>query len=95
VPRDSHVIVRYDDLVSDPEGTVRKIYDRFGFRIGPAFERILREESARARRYSSRHDYDSNENGLSRRQILDAYADIFERFGFETKASATVPSSRS
>ncbi len=94
-PRDSHMIVKYDDLVHDPEGTVREIYGRFGFRIGPAFERTLREESARARRYSSRHDYCSEENGLSRRQILDTYQDIFERFGFEPKASEASPSNRS
>ncbi len=95
VPRDRHAIVRYDDLVNDPEGTVREIYHRFGFRIGPAFERILREEAARARRYSSRHDYCSEENGLSRRQILETYRDIFERFGFETEAAEVVSANRS
>ena len=85
-PTENQIVVKYDDLVSDPEKTLREIYGRFGVGIGPAFARVLQEESARARRYSSRHDYSPEENGLSRQQILDTYQDIFERFGFDTKA---------
>ena len=92
-PAENHIIVKYDDLVSAPDKTIREIYGRFGFEIGPDFERVLQEESARARSYSSRHDYSPEENGLSRQQILDAYRDIFERFGFDTKAPSESPSS--
>jgi hypothetical protein len=83
-PAGSHVVVKYDDLVNAPEQTIREIYDRFGFDIGPAFKQVLQEESARARRYRSRHDYSPEESGLSRQMILDTYQDIFERFGFDT-----------
>ncbi len=83
-PAGSHAIVKYDDLVSAPEQTVREIYGRFGFEIGEAFEEVLQEESDRARRYSSRHEYSPEEGGLSRGQIHDTYRDIFERFGFDT-----------
>jgi hypothetical protein len=82
-PAESHVIVKYDDLVRAPEETVRKIYDRFGFDLGPAFEKVLQEEANRARRYKSRHDYSPEASGLTRQQILDTYPDIFERFGFD------------
>jgi hypothetical protein len=84
-PAESQIVIKYDDLVSDPENTLREIYGRFGFEIGPAFERVLQEESARARRYTSRHDYSPEETGLTRQQIFDTYQDIFERFGFEGK----------
>ncbi len=80
----SHIIIKYDDLVNAPEKTVREIYSRFGFEIGPAFERVLQEESERARSYSSRHGYSPEEGGLSREQIHETYRDIFERFGFAT-----------
>jgi len=85
-PDDSYVIVKYDDLVGDPEETVRRIYERFGFEICPAFARVLREESAKARRFRSRHRYMLEKLGLSRQQILTAYQDIFEHFGFDTAA---------
>lgn len=90
-PADNYAIVKYDDLVSDPERTVKTVYDRFGFEVGPAFGRVLEEESARARGYRSRHAHSPEENGLTRRQILDTYQDIFERFGFDemTQAEST------
>ena len=86
LPPDRHVIVKYDDLVTAPEQTVREIYNRLGFGIGPAFVRVLQEESNRASSYSSRHAYSLEENGLSRKEILDRYRDIFQRFGFEAGA---------
>lgn len=82
-PAHSYLIVKYDDMVSDPVGTVRAIYSRFGFEISSAYERVLQEEAAKARRYHSRHAYSPEESGLSREQILETYPDVFERFGFD------------
>ena len=87
-PANSYAIVRYDDLVSDPEQTIRTVYDRFGFEVGPAFDRVLQEESAKARGYQSRHAYSLEETGLTRQQILHTFQDVFERFGFDTQAEA-------
>lgn len=84
VPDAQAVVVRYDDLVTDPEATVRTIYDRLGLEIDDDFARVLARETDRARRYASRHDYGLEELGLSREHILSEFADVFERFGFET-----------
>jgi hypothetical protein len=81
-PAESYAVVKYDDLVSDPAGTVRAIYGRFGFEIGPAFRQTLQAESAKARRYSSRHEYSTEDHGLSREQILGAFQGVFRHFGF-------------
>jgi hypothetical protein len=78
------LFVRYDDLVSDPEGTVRRMYRQFGLDVGPAFDSILREETAKARAYRSRHRYDLEELGLTRERIVDELSDVFERYGFPT-----------
>jgi len=86
-PEDRRAIVRYDDLVSDPETTVRRIYERFGFDVGPAFAEVLREESARARGYRSRHRYDLEALGLSRERIVEECREVFERFGFDSGAA--------
>lgn len=88
-PPDSHVIIKYDDLVEDPAGTVRQIYGRFGFDISPDFERVLQEESARSRDYSSRHAYSLEEHGLDRQQVLETYREIFDRFGFPETPGAS------
>ena len=82
-PEDSTIIVRYDDMVRDPEQTVRMIYDRFGFKMAPEFAAVLSAETARSRRYKSRHRYVLHELGLSREMILSEFQSIFDRFGFD------------
>jgi hypothetical protein len=84
IPEDGFLFVRYDDLVADPAGTVAGIYERFGFKMSPAYARVLQEESEKARRYRSRHEYSVQQTGLSREQILATYQDVFDRFGFDT-----------
>ncbi|MEA3407801.1 MAG: sulfotransferase [Chloroflexota bacterium] len=83
--RESYVIVKFDDLVHNARQTVEEIYARFGFELGPAFARVLRAETEKARRYNSGHKYSLQEVGLSREQIVSDYEDIFERFGFDTR----------
>lgn len=84
-PQDSYAIVRYDDLLQDPERTVADIYNRFGLETSPAFDHLLREEATKARVYRSKHRYSLKRLRLSRRQIMEEFADIFERFDFDMR----------
>jgi hypothetical protein len=92
VPPHQYMVVKYDDLVADPERTVTEIYRHFGFEMTPAFARVLHEEAERARAFQSRHDYSLEEVGLERQEILDRCGDIFERFGFDTQEQIGHPS---
>lgn len=83
-PQDSYIVVKYDDLVGDPEPVIGAIYRRFGFEISPAFAQVLREEAEKARDYRSRHNYSLRQMGLTREQIIAEYRDVFDRFGFDT-----------
>ena len=71
-------------MIRAPEATVTEIYRRFGFDLSPAFAEQLRDVTARAGSYESRHRYDLESLGLSRDGILEEFADIFERFDFDT-----------
>jgi hypothetical protein len=81
-PPDSYIIVRYDDLVRDPEQTIIDIYHRFGFDISPEFAQQLKQEAEKARRFQSTHVYSLEEFGTTREQLVEEFDDIFERFGF-------------
>jgi hypothetical protein len=97
-PQDRAIIVRYDDLVDDPAGTVSRIYERFGFEIDPAYAEILQVQAERARTYRSRHRYSLEGTGLTREEIVAEFQDVFDRFGFptgETDAPAPAPAARS
>ncbi|NIV31747.1 MAG: hypothetical protein GWN58_20355, partial [Anaerolineae bacterium] len=86
-PQENYIIVRYDDLVADPAGTVSRIYDHFGFEIGPTYAQILQAETERARGYRSRHAYSLEGTGLTREGIVSQFRDVFDRFRFSTGES--------
>ena len=85
-PQDNYIVVRYDDLVADPAGTVARIYDHFGFEIGPTYAQTLQAEAERARGYRSRHAYSLDGTGLTQEGIVSQFQDVFDRFGFPTGA---------
>jgi hypothetical protein len=87
-PEDRYILIRYDDLVADPQATVTSIYQRFGFDLSPAYTQVLQAETQRARRYHSRHHYTLDSVGLTRQRILAEFADIFDRFDFDTGEAA-------
>jgi hypothetical protein len=77
-------VVRYDDLVTDPEASVRRIYQELELEVTAELAAVLRRAAAGARRYHSRHDYSLEELGLTRERVVAELSDVFDRFGFDT-----------
>ncbi len=84
LPPEQLIEVAYEDLVSDPKGTVCRIYEHFGLELTPAFAAELDAAAARAASYSSPHRYDLGAMGLSREWIHERLTDVFARRGFAT-----------
>jgi len=76
----SWTIVRYDDLVADPRGTVAAIYERFGLELSPQYEAVLRGESERARSHRGENHYDLADVGLDQEKIRDIYGDVLAAY---------------
>jgi hypothetical protein len=71
------------DVVQDPIGTIRKIYERFGFAFSAAHEeRIQRflSESRSAQRLGQ-HRHDPSEFGITAAEVHSRLADYYTRFG--------------
>ena len=83
-----HVVVYYDDLVRDPEKTVRHIYRRLNLPIEAAFEQVLRQECTRVSHHKSRHKYDLAGTGMSRDELCRQFKETFECFGFRDKQAS-------
>jgi len=81
----TYAVVNYENLVSEPERTVREVYQRLQLPLSEDFANILHQESEGARRYRSQHRYDLASLGLDHAAIVAEFADIFERFGFSTE----------
>lgn len=82
-PEKSRTFVNFHELVANPEKIVREIYEHFGLDVSPEFAEILAEETEKSRKHKSKHDYSLESVGFTRQQILSAYDDVFEQWGFD------------
>jgi len=87
-PSENHLILPYKKLIGDPIAEAKKFYAQFGYdykhEIDEAFTEGIKATEARL----SDHDYSYEEMGFTREQIIETYADIFERFGFDKREPA-------
>ena len=89
-PSANHLVLSYDDLIEEPIGVVQKFYAQFGYQTYPSLTDDLNYgiELTKARR--SDHRYSFEEMGFTRERLVETYADIFERFGFDKREPVTV-----
>jgi hypothetical protein len=84
-PSPRYLILNYDDLIQRPEYVIRSFYEQFGYPDKPGLDRIVDEAVKETLAFRSDHVYSYAEMGFSREQIVELYADIFERFGFDRR----------
>ena len=84
-PSPRFLILNYDDLIQRPEQVIRSFYEQFGYPDKPGIDRIVDEAVKETLSFNSDHIYSYEEMGFTREQIVEIYADIFERFGFDKR----------
>ena len=76
-------------MINRPEEMIRSFYGQFGYPEDPALPRIVAQAVTEIRSHKSGHAYSYDEMGFTREEIVAAYQDIFDRFGFATKHERT------
>ncbi len=84
LPQDQAIVVKFDDLVGDAEGTILRIYKQFGFSITEDFQSQIKQESKKARNHKSQHLYSLSEMGVSQQEMMDRFGHVIDEFGFTT-----------
>ena len=84
-PSPNHLILGYDELITNPEQVIRSFYEKFTYPDKPGLDKIIAQAVAETEAFQSDHVYAYEEMGFTRQQIIELYADIFERFGFDTR----------
>ncbi|MBL8050826.1 MAG: sulfotransferase [Anaerolineales bacterium] len=84
-PSPRHLVMKYDDLIQRPEMVIRNFYEQFGYPDKPGLPIIIDQAVKETLAFKSDHNYSLEEMGFTREQIIETYADIFERFEFETR----------
>lgn len=76
------VVLRYEDVVSDPVAQVRRVYDGFGLPFSAELEATLRADLARRAAFKSAHNYSLEQFGLTRAYIDERLGDVMDYYGF-------------
>jgi hypothetical protein len=84
---DQVVDVRFEDLTERPCETVFEIYDRLDLGMTAAFEKSLRDECGRTRKYKSHQQHDLSRFGLTESDIYHMIPDVFEQYEFDVTRS--------
>ena len=88
-PSAQHAIVKYEDLIGDPEGIIRNFYRQFGYVEPSNLHEIVRVSITETLSLQSPHLYSYEGMGFTREQIVTYYEDIFTRFGFDKSEYST------
>jgi len=88
-PKNSYMIVKYDDLITTPSQVIKQIYNHFDFKITGETINLLEEEEAKAKHYKSKHVYSLDQFNITREQIISDFSAIFKKFEFSVEDDET------
>ena len=91
-PSPFQLVVRFDDLIGDPEAVIRRFAAQFGYPVHTQLTEIVQQAQEDAIAHRSEHYYDYTEMGFTREQIVSEFEAIFERFDFDRREPVHQPS---
>ena len=80
LPPQRSFIARFDDVLADLEGLVRRIYEQFGLELSDEFLSLVHAEVEHAKRFVPRAKRSLTEVGLERDEVLEMFRDVIDRF---------------
>lgn len=82
--KNTAIILKLEDLVNEPDQSIKLIYKNFGLQISPDFEnrlKIITEESAS---YISPHKHSLQQHGLKLSYIRERYSQVYKSYFAES-----------
>ena len=90
-PSPFQMVIRFDDLIGDPETVIRRFLAQFGYPIADQLTQIVHQAQADAIAHRSNHHYDYTEMDFTREEIVSEFEPIFDRFGFDRREPVQKP----
>ncbi len=82
-PATCEVIV-HEKMMRHLREVICAFYEKFGYRLSPQFDEILRPEDEKQRNFVSRHKTSLEQFNLTREQILADFKEVFDHYKFES-----------
>ena len=85
IPERNLCVVRYEDLINDLEPTMQRVLDFIEIKPTEAFVEEVREQAARQRNYTSRHEHSPQQFGIAPERIRQDLGFVYDAFGLSNK----------
>jgi len=76
----SALILRFEELTSQPDTAINKLYERFGYEVSIEFGKKLKEKNNNSAQYKSSHNHSLDMYGLSKSEIRTRYSKVYKRY---------------
>ncbi len=80
------VNVRFQEPIGDPEGTIRMLWERFGWPVNPNLADVLATASTRQKKWRNKHTYTPAQFGLTESGIYEDFRYVYDEYGFPPPA---------
>ncbi len=87
LPPNRRYFARFDEVLADLEGLVRRIYGQFGLELSSRFLELVHAEVESARRFVPRAKRSLGEVGLNHNEVIETFSDVIARFDLHTNAN--------
>lgn len=74
------LILKYNEIVSEPQETAYKIYDYFGFKMSEQYKEALKNYTSKSRNYKSKHSYSLAQYGYTKEYIYSQLHELMDEF---------------
>ncbi|MFA5953321.1 MAG: sulfotransferase [Candidatus Pacearchaeota archaeon] len=76
-------IVKFEDLISNPEKTIKEVYKKLGIKMTSEYLNLIRNFIKKQKRYQSKNNYNFEELGISEEFIYENLKDVFKEYNFK------------
>lgn len=84
-PTDRFYTIRFNELASDNQGTIEKVYQHFGWPISDALRERHETAGKKGREFKSSHKYTLEEFGLSEEWVQTECKEVIEGYGLQDR----------
>jgi hypothetical protein len=80
MPEEKYIIIGYEELISEPEQTVKRIYDHFKIPLNKDFLKKLKGTLRRSKNYQKNNTKSLQNVGYKKEKIEEEFKEIFELY---------------
>ena len=86
LPENQKIILRFNELVSNPEQIIKKIYKVFNLKMSKYFSHYVHVTGEKSKNFKSKNTFSLSTFSITREEVLEKYKEVFDIFHFKPQS---------